>query len=150
MSSSQGIVHVLYMRWSSSLSLITTATLLSSKDGLVKVWDLDTRHCFQTIPMHRAEVWCLEVCRETLIIGSNRLSKFKLQPPSQEDKVSISKSVVQLVIYHYDFTHSLQVPLIISEDGQVTSSGQDRALKVKADREGRHFVSLVRIVSTSG
>ena len=39
----------------------------------------------------------------------------------------------------------MQVPLIINEDGQVTSSGQDRALKIKADREGRHFVSLVRI-----
>ncbi len=45
----------------------------------------------------------------------------------------------------FRFTHSLQVPLIINEDGQVTSSGQDRALKIKADREGRHFVSLVRI-----
>ena len=53
-------------------------------------------------------------------------------------------------MYHYASSISsypllLQVPLIISEDGQVTSSGQDRALKIKADREGRHFVSLVRI-----
>lgn len=32
----------------------------SSKDGLVKVWDLDTQHCCQTLAGHKAEVWSLD------------------------------------------------------------------------------------------
>lgn len=97
--------------------------ITSSKDGLVKVWDLETRHCFQTIPLHRTEVWSLEVCRDSLITGSNRLSLFKLQPPSHEDKV----------------------PLIVTEESHVTTSSRERVLAVKDDREGRHLVSLVRV-----
>ncbi len=50
--------------------------------------------------MHRAEVWCLEVCREMLVIGSNRLSKFKLQPSSQEDKVSLRDVSVLVIAQH--------------------------------------------------
>ncbi|KXZ47023.1 hypothetical protein GPECTOR_38g260 [Gonium pectorale] len=32
-----------------------------SKDGLLKVWDLDTQHCCQTLGGHKAEVWSLDV-----------------------------------------------------------------------------------------
>ena len=32
-----------------------------SKDELVKVWDLDTQHCCQTVVGHRGEVWTLDV-----------------------------------------------------------------------------------------
>ena len=33
----------------------------SSKDGFVKVWDLDTQHCSQTLGGYKAEVWALDV-----------------------------------------------------------------------------------------
>ena len=32
-----------------------------SKDALVKVWDLATQHCVQTLTGHRSEVWSVEV-----------------------------------------------------------------------------------------
>lgn len=32
-----------------------------SKDTLVKVWDLTTGHCIQTLVGHRCEIWCLAV-----------------------------------------------------------------------------------------
>ena len=32
-----------------------------SKDGLVKVWDLATQHCSQTISGYKAEVWSLDL-----------------------------------------------------------------------------------------
>jgi U3 small nucleolar RNA-associated protein 12 len=32
------------------------ALVSSSKDMLVKVWDLDTQHCIQTVVGHRSEV----------------------------------------------------------------------------------------------
>ena len=31
----------------------------SSKDTLLKVWDLNTNYCLQTIVGHRCEIWCL-------------------------------------------------------------------------------------------
>eukprot|EP01135_Chromosphaera_perkinsii_P007518 Nk52_evm2s913 gene=Nk52_evmTU2s913 len=44
----------------------------SSKDSLVKVWDLDTQHCMQTITEHRGEVWDFVVNPECtrMITGS--------------------------------------------------------------------------------
>lgn len=38
--------------------------LPSSKDGLVKLWDLDTQHCFQTLVSHDREVWSFAVVGE--------------------------------------------------------------------------------------
>ena len=32
-----------------------------SKDTFVKVWDLDTQHCVQTLVGHRTEVWSFDV-----------------------------------------------------------------------------------------
>jgi U3 small nucleolar RNA-associated protein 12 len=32
-----------------------------SKDTLLKVWDLETQHCIQTVVGHRAEVWSLDI-----------------------------------------------------------------------------------------
>jgi U3 small nucleolar RNA-associated protein 12 len=44
-----------------------------SKDGFVKVWELKTQHCVQTIVGHRAEVWSLAIspCRTRLATGTN-------------------------------------------------------------------------------
>jgi U3 small nucleolar RNA-associated protein 12 len=33
----------------------------SSKDTLVKLWDLSTQHCVQTLVAHPSEVWTLDV-----------------------------------------------------------------------------------------
>lgn len=41
-------MHVSYM--------YETIPVFSSKDTLVKLWDLDTQHCFQTLVGHRSEV----------------------------------------------------------------------------------------------
>lgn len=45
----------------------------SSKDGYVKVWDLETQHCVQTVTGHRGEVWALALdpSGRRLVTGSN-------------------------------------------------------------------------------
>lgn len=35
--------------------------LSASKDTLLKVWDLSTQHCIETVVAHRAEVWSLDL-----------------------------------------------------------------------------------------
>lgn len=35
--------------------------LTSSKDTFLKLWDLGTQHCIQTIVAHRSEIWTLDV-----------------------------------------------------------------------------------------
>ena len=43
-------------------SLLMVFYLHSSKDTFVKLWDLDTYHCFQTVVGHKSEVLCFCMC----------------------------------------------------------------------------------------
>jgi len=45
----------------------------SSKDGLLKVWDLETQHCVQTVVGHRREVWafCVDRAERRLYSGTS-------------------------------------------------------------------------------
>ena len=57
-----------------SSSTSTPGLLLTgSKDTFLKLWDLSTQHCVQTIVAHRAEVWTLDVNKEQGLVftGSN-------------------------------------------------------------------------------
>lgn len=55
----------------------------TSKDTLLKVWDITTRHCIQTIVGHRCEIWALGISPDSsmIITGSSdsfiRAYKFK-------------------------------------------------------------------------
>ncbi|TFK28833.1 WD-repeat-containing protein [Coprinopsis marcescibilis] len=44
--------------------------LTSSKDTFIKLWDLATHHCIQTIVAHRSEVWSLDLNPEQDLIFS--------------------------------------------------------------------------------
>lgn len=47
--------------------------LTTSKDTLMKLWDLSTQHCVQTIVAHRAEVWAIDISpdQRCIFTGSN-------------------------------------------------------------------------------
>ena len=47
--------------------------LTGSKDTLVKLWDLTTQHCVETLVAHRSEVWSLDVndTDQWLVTGSS-------------------------------------------------------------------------------
>ena len=46
--------------------------LTSAKDTFLKLWDLSTRHCVQTVVAHRGEVWSLAIHpnTDTIFTGS--------------------------------------------------------------------------------
>lgn len=54
---------------------------------MVKLWDLETQHCFQTIVSHRSEVWSLEIMKgETRLLTAagegGTIKVFNLHPPA--------------------------------------------------------------------
>ena len=46
----------------------STFVVTASKDTFLKVWDLSTQHCVQTIIAHRSEVWSLDINPEKTLI----------------------------------------------------------------------------------
>jgi WD40 repeat protein len=54
-----------------------------SKDTLMKVWDLSSQYCVQTIVGHRCEIWSLLVLNSS--IDTNNKSSSGLEPESNED-----------------------------------------------------------------
>ena len=61
----------------------------------MKLWDLSTQHCVQTIVAHRAEVWSLDLNPEQGLIlsGSNEgeLKAWKIEPGSLADGIRESE-----------------------------------------------------------
>lgn len=53
--------------------------ITSSKDSLVKLWDLQTQHCVETLVGHRSEVWSLDVSPdETLLVTGSADRELRL------------------------------------------------------------------------
>jgi U3 small nucleolar RNA-associated protein 12 len=42
--------------------------LTASKDTFLKLWDLTTQHCVQTVVAHRSEIWSMDVDQEQKIL----------------------------------------------------------------------------------
>ena len=81
-----------------STSTNPTSWLLisSSKDTFLKLWDLSTQHCVQTVVAHRAEVWSLGLNSEEdlLLTGSNEgeLKAWKIEPGALVDGIKESEN----------------------------------------------------------
>lgn len=61
----------------------------SSKDGLVKLWDLDTQHCFQTLVSHRKEVWSIETVGG--VSGDDGMTSARLVVASGDAELKVYK-----------------------------------------------------------
>lgn len=76
----------------------------SSKDGTIKVYDVATQHCVQTIVGHRAEVWAMEMdpSNSILVTGSAdaELRAFMVVDPDQlESKNQQTKNVDDILSF---------------------------------------------------
>lgn len=67
---------------STSTSTAPALLLTSSKDTFMKLWDLGTQHCVQTVVAHRSEIWSLAVNQEQNLIftgsGDGELKAWKI------------------------------------------------------------------------
>lgn len=60
--------------------------LTSSKDTFLKLWDLSTQHCIQTIVAHRSEIWTMDINKERDLIftgsGEGELKAWRIDEKS--------------------------------------------------------------------
>ena len=67
----------------------------SSKDTLLKLWDLSTQHCVETVVGHRTEIWSFDINQEgtRLVAGSAsrvlRVYSINLHALEQSDGASV-------------------------------------------------------------
>ncbi|KAJ7499020.1 WD-repeat-containing protein [Mycena latifolia] len=67
---------------STSTASASGLLLSASKDTFLKLWDLSTQHCVQTIVAHRSEIWTMDVDPEQNLVftgsGEGELKAWKL------------------------------------------------------------------------
>ncbi|EMD40648.1 hypothetical protein CERSUDRAFT_130746 [Gelatoporia subvermispora B] len=67
---------------STSTGSAATYLLTSSKDTFLKLWDLSTQHCIQTIVAHRSEIWSLDLDTQHQLVftgsGEGELKAWRL------------------------------------------------------------------------
>jgi len=83
----------------------------SSKDELVKVWDLDTQHCCQTVVCRGGEVWALDVDH------------------SRGDRLAIGAADAELRIYAIDVSESSSE--VLREMGSLRRATAERAATLR-------------------
>ena len=44
--------------------------LTSAKDTFLKLWDLSTQHCIQTVVAHRSKIWTMDIDQEQSLVFS--------------------------------------------------------------------------------
>ncbi|PVU84642.1 hypothetical protein BB560_007297 [Smittium megazygosporum] len=120
--------------------------ITSSKDTLVKVWDLESRNCIQTITSHKSEVWSLSLSPDfkTLVTGSsdNGLRLFNVDPTSNPNSFNSQTETTQ------DESATLQNVIkggtfnILQEAGVLQKHSKDRVISVHFHPSSKIFACL--------
>lgn len=99
---------------SKGISTLPVFLVTCSKDTFVKLWDLTTQHCVQTIVAHRSEVWTLDIDpnEDMLLTGSGegevkawKINQTELKSGLQESSSGEVCLFVSIRISHKDSLH---------------------------------------------
>jgi len=67
---------------STSTAAAAGLLLTTSKDTFMKLWDLSTQHCVQTVVAHRSEIWSLGINKDEDLVftgsGEGELKAWKI------------------------------------------------------------------------
>jgi U3 small nucleolar RNA-associated protein 12 len=76
------ITGIRFLTTSASTTSSAGIILTTSKDTFMKLWDLTTQHCIQTIVAHQSEIWSMDVDREQTFVltggGDGDLKAWKI------------------------------------------------------------------------
>jgi U3 small nucleolar RNA-associated protein 12 len=77
---------------STSTSSAAAFILSGSKDTFLKLWDLTTQHCVQTVVAHRMEIWSLDLDSEQSLLftgsGEGELKAWKIDHSALQQGIS--------------------------------------------------------------
>ncbi|KAJ1749909.1 beta transducin [Coemansia sp. RSA 989] len=104
----------------------------SSKDTLVKLWDLRAQHCVQTLVTHRSEVWALAVSpdRRLLVTGTSDADLHVWTIDTEKLEATAADSTAE---QNWD---------AIREYGTVRRAGSSRVVTVAFHGTGKYVVCL--------
>jgi U3 small nucleolar RNA-associated protein 12 len=81
---------------STSTSTSPGYILTSSKDTFLKLWDLSTQHCIQTVVAHRSELWSFDIDQSGTMIftgsGEGELKAWKIDQDALNEGISETSS----------------------------------------------------------
>jgi U3 small nucleolar RNA-associated protein 12 len=125
----------------------------SSRDSLIKFWDLDIQHCFSTLAGHVSEVWDFELIKDGRYIisgsGDSELRVWKLT--FEEDGVGSEAKVPEPSMKKLKVEDgednkdeatngSDESNLKIERLGAILRAGQDKVSHLSIDKSGRLLV----------
>jgi WD40 repeat protein len=112
----------------------------------LKLWDLSTQHCVQTVVAHRAEVWSLSLNSEQdlLLTGSNEgeLKAWKIEPGALMDGIKESENGE--VWHNFECSEIVLTHLLYSSQKRFTLYRHSLSLHSIASLKF-HFTLLFRI-----
>ena len=110
--------------------------ITSSKDSLIKIWDLDTQHCVQTIVNHREEVWAIDVNpQQTRLVTGSVDNYLRFWSLDNEEWSSISTSSEM---------DDVQEEYVAKYYGTLERKSRERVAKIRFNHEG----TLLAVQST--
>lgn len=118
--------------------MTTPAFLLTSaKDTFLKLWDLSTRHCVQTVVAHRAEIWSLDINPDGDVIftgsGEGELKAWKIDHEAiksglkESEDGEVGGSFLKVVLFQ---TLGLQVSKMILPLSSLPLSSRHRVSQI--------------------
>ncbi|KAJ1660147.1 beta transducin [Dispira simplex] len=137
-------VHFVYGPSSGSDGGQASHIVSASKDTLVKLWDLDTQHCTETIVIHRSEVWSLAIHPEQtyLVSGSSdrQLRVWKLHLDRLGDTPTSDPTSTATGAEATD--PGATSTGLFEYYGEIPRQKQDRVAQVQFDPTGRYLGCL--------
>ncbi|KAJ2086741.1 beta transducin [Coemansia sp. RSA 986] len=110
----------------------------SSKDTLVKLWDLRARHCIQTLVSHRSEVWSMAASPDGRLLVTGT-SDAELRVWAIDIEKLDRKTTEQIEISTDSVSKAWEA---ISEYGSIQRASRDRAIKLMFHASGQYMACL--------
>ncbi|KAI0347395.1 WD40 repeat-like protein [Trametopsis cervina] len=130
---------------SSSVPSTSTATapgflLTGGKDTLLKLWDLSTQHCVQTVVAHRSEVWSLAVDAEQTLIftgsGEGEMKAWRMDHEAmaaglrEDDKGEVTKMIYPITTLPLSSKHRVSQITFHPTHPYLAVQSHDRSVEI--------------------
>jgi U3 small nucleolar RNA-associated protein 12 len=135
---------------SSSTSLAPGFLLSGSKDTFLKLWDLSTQHCIQTVVAHRMEIWSLDLDKEQELLftgsGEGELKAWRIDHAVLQEGVKetatgeVAKFIIPLAALPLSTRHRVSQVTFHPTLAYIAVQSHDRSVeifRIRTEEEAR-------------